>query len=202
MRQVSQTHRNKDTADQRHLLKNIYQNSRFCSLQEIKSDIWQHANSSPDILHTCYVVHYIVVYAVKISCMIVDVVVFTSGSSKSIINKSAILKPFSCQGVKSRCSYCKMTQAYFELQFVCFFRYVTKYYHWINSKKNTQTENETFICAIHVNNLVLQCAHLKIKLKIKIKLLRSTSFTTLSSSGEAAEDKGQKFELFFIERFF
>lgn len=70
----------------------------------------------PDILQTC---NYIVVYAAKMWCMIVvDVVVFTSGSSKSIINKSAILKPFLCLVVKLRCSYCNRTQAYVELQFV------------------------------------------------------------------------------------
>lgn len=51
-----------------------------------------------------------------------------------------------------------------------------------------------------MNNLVLQCAHLKIKTsRGKKKLLQSTSFTTLSSSGEAAEDKGQKFELFLLK---
>lgn len=44
--------------------------------------------------------------------MIVDVVDLTSGSSKSIINTSQILKPFSAVGVNLGCLYYKMTPAY------------------------------------------------------------------------------------------
>lgn len=126
---MSPSHRKKDSADPWHLLQNIYQNSRFCSLQEIKSDIWQHANSFPprhpsDMpLYRCVCSENVMHDCCWCSCFYIQ---FFQAYNKQICNIEALFVP-SCE-IKM---FILQKNTGLRWAPVCFCCCVTKYYHWI-----------------------------------------------------------------------